>query len=142
MTSGFESHLILKFFGCPKDVLLDKKAVFEALDKLSAKLKFAKPKTPLVFKAQDNELSGVMLAHGSHAAIHAFSNSGQVFIDIFSSREFDASIAVGFLFNMFQPEKHEVELAGAKADFSGKEMFSQSHDNQHVFGSAGARSYN
>jgi S-adenosylmethionine decarboxylase len=124
---GFGPHLILNCYGCSKKKLANVDLVFRALDKFPKKIGMSKVSPPLVFKysgsngspsSDDWGISGVVLIPESHITIHTFPERQHAFIDIFASREFDASFAVSHLTDLFEASDHEAELSSRGLEFS------------------------
>lgn len=112
-TFGFGSHLIIDSFGCPNDKLADVAFVHDMLDTFPEKIGMTKVAEPHVFRSTGGAgepagVSGVVLIAESHISIHTFPETGHVFIDIFSCKDFNAEYATQYLSEAFQSSRHEV----------------------------------
>ncbi|MEA3494296.1 MAG: S-adenosylmethionine decarboxylase [Candidatus Margulisiibacteriota bacterium] len=115
MELGFGSHLMLDCHGCPKDKLSDIDFLSGLLNTFPARIGMAPISLPSVFKyhgklSEDWGLSGVVLIAGSHISIHTFPDKEYVFIDVFSSGEFDVDYAKLELITAFCAKQHDASV--------------------------------
>jgi S-adenosylmethionine decarboxylase len=119
---GFGPHLMLDCYGCPEEKLSDVDFIFGILDNFPDKIKMTKIMPPYVFKyhgrvPEDWGISGVVLIAESHISIHTFPDKKHAFIDIFSSKEFDADYARAELLKRFEATHHEIVLLNRGVEF-------------------------
>lgn len=93
--------------GCPREGLEDVGKVFSLLSNLPEKTDFPKGGEPNVFKYKGEGeaawgVSGVILSGDSHLSLHTFPEKGDVFINIFSSRQLNAELIERELSRAFQ----------------------------------------
>ncbi|MEN2984996.1 MAG: adenosylmethionine decarboxylase [Dictyoglomaceae bacterium] len=109
-------HVVLDFYGCPKELLEDIDYIYEILDELPEKIGMHKIMPPYVMKYFPNEepidwgISGVVLIAESHITIHTWPELKYTSIDIFSCKAFDIEKAKKLLETKFKPEKIEWEV--------------------------------
>lgn len=106
---------MLDLYGCPKDKLADVGFIFDLLNDFPKKINTTKITAPNVFRYQgktseDWGVSGVVLIAESHISIHTFPDKQHAFIDIFSCKGFDTSLARDELIKAFEATKHEVTV--------------------------------
>ena len=117
---NFGPHLMLDFYS-NSDRLSDIEFGKELLNELVEKLNMRKLCEPVVFWSEcDNPnwtpkhatgFSGYVVIAESHISIHTFAESGYVFLDIFSCKEFDRDLVCTYLENklgMYHADRHLV----------------------------------
>ena len=112
MNYGLGSHFLLDCYGCSKDKLKDISFIHNLLDAFPAKINMTKVSEPNVFKyngkiSEDWGVSGVVLIAESHISIHTFPDKDHAFVDIFSGKEFDTSLAKEILMQALGATHHE-----------------------------------
>lgn len=106
---------MLDCYGCPKEKLADMGLVRRALEAVPEMIKMTKVMPPYVFKyvgqvPEEWGVSGVALIAEAHSSIHTFPDKEHAFIDIFSSKDFDADYACRELLKIFEATDHEALL--------------------------------
>jgi S-adenosylmethionine decarboxylase len=112
---GFGPHLMVDGYHCNADKLADPDFIFETLDKFPDTIKMTKLMPPYVFKYQgqtpaDSGVSGVVLIAESHITLHTFPDQQHFFVDIFSTKSFNAEAAAVYLAKLFEAGHHEVQI--------------------------------
>jgi len=115
MHQSFGPHLMLDLFGCPAPRLANLEFVNNILETFPAQISMTTIMPPHVFEyhgqaATDWGISGVIVTAESHITIHTFPETQHVFIDIFSSKDFDIDAARDKLLKLFGANSHEVAL--------------------------------
>lgn len=113
---------------CSREKLSNTDLLFEVLDKFPEKMGAAKTMPPYIFKyngSAPNEwgLSGIVLLADSHITIHTFPDKEHVFVDIFSSKDFDANLAVSYMTNIFGAKDHKLHSSAKNAEFPRAKNF-------------------
>jgi len=111
--SGASPHLLIDFYGCPKEKLEDVGLVFTALDTIPEKIGLTKVSPPNVFKykgegAASFGVSGVVMVAQSHISLHTFPDKEHLFVDIFSSHDFNAEQAANEFTRTFEAKSREM----------------------------------
>jgi len=120
----FGPHVMMDCLECPTDRLIDKGVVHEALETFLKKMGMKNGTQPFVFKyngenADEWGISGILLSEESHITIHTFPEKKRAFVDIFSNRDFETSIAAAHMVEIFKAEKHEVKVASRGTEITG-----------------------
>jgi S-adenosylmethionine decarboxylase len=92
-------HVTIDGFGGDREKLASEELVRELLDRYPGEIGMTKISEPHVRtyigeKPEDWGVSGFVLIAESHITIHTFVEHGQVWVDIFSCKEFDATKAI------------------------------------------------
>ena len=92
-------HVTIDGFGGERAKLASEELVRDLLDRYPAEIGMTRISEPYVrryvgAKPQDWGVSGFVLIGESHITIHTFVEHGQVWVDIFSCKEFDATRAI------------------------------------------------
>ena len=92
-------HVTIDGFGGDRAKLASEELVRDLLDRYPGEIGMTKISEPHVrryvgHKPQDWGVSGFVLIAESHITIHTFVEHGQVWVDIFSCKEFDATRAI------------------------------------------------
>ncbi len=116
-TSRWGQHLILDLAGCPPERLTDpewlRAWVAELVETIQMKA-YGEPQLEH-FAIHSFDTAGytlLQLIETSNICAHFAENLGQVYVDIFSCKDFDVDAAIGVCRKYFQPEfvaKHEVD---------------------------------
>ncbi|MBU0630765.1 MAG: adenosylmethionine decarboxylase [Candidatus Margulisbacteria bacterium] len=119
---GFGSHLIVDCYGCSKEKLEDVLFVHDMLDTFPEKIGMTKISEPHVFRStaggeEMTGVSGVVLVAESHISVHTFPETGHVFIDIFSCKDFNTEYASQYLSEVFVSSRHEVSRTSHGIEF-------------------------
>lgn len=106
-------HVTIDGFGGNPAELANEALVRDLLDRYPGEIGMTKISEPHVFeyhgeKADDWGVSGFVLIAESHIAIHTFPEHGQVWVDIFSCKGFDATPAIGRIVDAFGLESTRV----------------------------------
>jgi S-adenosylmethionine/arginine decarboxylase-like enzyme len=108
-------HLILDLAGCPRDRLVDadnlRTWVKDLVDTIKMKA-YGEPQLEH-FATHSHDAAGytlLQLIETSNICAHFAENLGQVYIDIFSCKAFDAEAALAVCRKYFQPEVVEQHL--------------------------------
>jgi S-adenosylmethionine decarboxylase len=122
MEYGFAPHLMLNCFGCSQEKLSDVALITQTLASFPEKIGTSRVIDPQVFKYEgadlsDSGISGVVLIAEGHITIHTSPAKRHAFIDIFSSKDFDASSAVAYMVGIFEAASHEAELSNRGLEF-------------------------
>jgi len=120
---GVSPHLMIDCYGCSKEKLADRDFIFEVLASFPEKIKLNKIKPPQVFNYQgeaseNSGVSGVVQVAESHISIHTFPDQQHVFIDVFSSKEFDSNFARQELLRLFEANRDEIRVIDSGAGLS------------------------
>lgn len=115
INQSYGPHIIINCYDCDETKLSDMDGIAAALDIFPQKIGMDKIMPPYVFKfsgnnPQESGITGIVLLADSHVTIHTFPEKKHAFIDIFSSRDFDANLAITFMNNLFSAKEHEVEI--------------------------------
>lgn len=115
MQDGLGLHLMVDCFGCSREKLGDKAFISGVLNDFPDRIKMTKVSSPYVFEyrseaPEDDGVTGVVLIAESHITVHTFPDSEHVFVDIFSSREFDTDLACAELMKHFGAASHQAAL--------------------------------
>ncbi len=106
---AFGPHLVIDGFGCPREVLEDaeraKRFLLEAPDAIG----MTRISPPIVVVRPDG-LSGFVIIAESHITVHTYAARGEVRLDLFSCREFDAELAVAVSREAFDFKRSRVRL--------------------------------
>lgn len=112
-------HLILNFYDCKKETLVDMGLLYKTLEDLPERIGMKKMILPyIVVGASDPGLTGFVIIETSHISFHSFSEEKTLYIDVFSCLEFDCEKVISYLENIFQPqkiEKHYIKGKPAKS---------------------------
>lgn len=113
----FGPHLLLDLYDCDRDSLICLNTIFDFLDKLPSKVGMIKIDQPKVFKYFDESspntwgVTGSVIISTSHISIHTFPDRGGFCsIDLYSCKNFDASIVLEEVIKIFKPEDYEIEI--------------------------------
>jgi S-adenosylmethionine decarboxylase len=92
-------HVTIDGFGGDREKLASVELVYDLLDRYPGEIGMTKISEPQVRsyvgeKPEDWGVSGFVLIAESHITIHTFVEHGQVWVDIFSCKEFDATRAI------------------------------------------------
>ncbi|HWO94567.1 MAG TPA: S-adenosylmethionine decarboxylase [Dehalococcoidia bacterium] len=92
-------HVTIDGFGGDRVRLADDALVRELLDRYPAEIGMTKIAPPHVVryvgsKPEDWGVSGFVLIAESHISVHTFPERGYIWVDIFSCKNFDASLAI------------------------------------------------
>lgn len=122
MEYGLGPHILLDFYGCPKERLADVDFIFDLLTTFPAKIGINQSNQPQVFKYHGRVpdewgVTGVMVVDGTHFSVHTFPDKQHAFIDIFSNQEFDTQVAYNSLVALFQAERHELQNISRTPEF-------------------------
>lgn len=106
--SFWGQHLILDFKGCPKEMLTDKDHILSWVDELIIAIEMKAYGDPIIkhFATHSNEAAGytlMQMIETSNICAHFAENIGEVYIDIFSCKEFNNDIAMEVCEKYFQP---------------------------------------
>ena len=106
-------HVTIDGFGGNPAQLANEPLVRELLDRYPGEIGMTKISEPHVFeyhgdKPDDWGVSGFVLIAESHIAIHTFPEHGQVWVDIFSCKGFDAIPAIDRIVDAFGLESTRV----------------------------------
>lgn len=108
-------HLMLDCYGCPRDKLADWEFVLNILETLPSKIGAAKIAPPQVFKyhgeqAEEWGLSGVVMVDRSHFSLHTFPDKEHVFVDVFSSEDFNLNFLREEILRSFGATSHKEKV--------------------------------
>ena len=124
----FGLHLTLEGYGCDKKLLGDLSHCYKVLDEYPDVIKMTKIMPPHVQKDLDPPhpkwgISGVVIIAESHIAFHTFPEDGFISLDVFSCKNFDVEIAIGFIVKSFGVENynHSIFTRGEHYPRSKKE---------------------
>ena len=129
--SEFGLHVTVDASGCNKRKLASVTLVYDILNKLPDRIGMTKMTLPYVVKWLDKfangteGISGFVMIAESHISVHTFPDQDYVFMDIFSCRQFNAEMAIGYLTNAFEATKYEKHVLKRGADFNKKLLLSQ-----------------
>jgi S-adenosylmethionine decarboxylase len=89
-------HLVIEGRGGDWHKLQDLPAVYELLDTLPGRINMTKIMPPIVTRyvgvtPEDWGVSGFVMIAESHISVHTFPEKGEVSIDVFSCKEYDAA---------------------------------------------------
>jgi S-adenosylmethionine/arginine decarboxylase-like enzyme len=107
-TEAWGQHLVLDLSGCPKERLTDGEHIKQWTKALVTGIEMVAYGEPLLehFATHDPKTGGytlVQLIETSNICAHFAENRGEVYIDIFSCKSFDESIAKAICETYFQP---------------------------------------
>ena len=103
-------HLVLDLSGCPNNLISSKENIVTWVKELVEKIGMKAHGEPLLehFATHSHDAAGytmLQLIETSNISAHFAENIGQVYIDIFSCKEFDAEIAVDVCSQYFSPKQ-------------------------------------
>ena len=106
-------HLVLDFNGCPKELLADKENILNWSEELVKAIDMVAYGEPIIehFATHSHEAAGytlLQMIETSNIAAHFAENIGQVYIDVFSCKAFDAELALGVCKKYFNPSQANV----------------------------------
>jgi S-adenosylmethionine decarboxylase len=110
---SFGLHLMLEAYNCPIEVLDDANVVYKFLDELPEKLGMKKLIKPYVIHAEGNSKrdpggwTGFVIIQESHVSLHTFVKRKFVTIDVYSCKDFDTDMAIGYIKKKFQTDDVE-----------------------------------
>ena len=101
-------HLALDFNGCPKELLANKENIMNWSKELVKTIDMVAYGEPIIehFATHSHEAAGytlLQMIETSNIAAHFAENIGQVYIDVFSCKAFDAELALGVCKKYFNP---------------------------------------
>lgn len=101
-------HLVLDFSGCPKETLTNGEHIKAWVNALVEKIEMVAYGEPMLehFATHDPKTGGytlVQLIETSNICAHFAENRGEVYIDIFSCKSFDNSVAQQVCVDYFKP---------------------------------------
>ncbi len=101
-------HLVLDFAGCPKETLIDGEHIKAWVKHLIQAIEMVAYGEPQLehFATHDPKTGGytlVQLIETSNICAHFAENRGEVYIDIFSCKQFDNALAQSVCETYFQP---------------------------------------
>lgn len=111
MITGNGPHLMLDCFGCKN--LNNFELVHSFLDELPGLIGMHKLAPPYIIKQNkpnDQGVTGVVILEESHSSIHTFAQTGLITIDVYSCKDFDPKIVIGFVKEKFTPEKIDINF--------------------------------
>lgn len=103
-------HLVLDLNGCPRELLADKDNILSWNAELVEAISMVAYGDPIVehFATHSHDAAGytlLQMIETSNIAAHFAENIGQVYIDVFSCKEFDAQDAIDVCKKYFQPSQ-------------------------------------
>ena len=101
-------HLVLDFNGCPKELLANKENIMNWSKELVKTIDMVAHGEPIIehFATHSHEAAGytlLQMIETSNIAAHFAENIGQVYIDVFSCKAFDADLALEVCKKHFNP---------------------------------------
>lgn len=113
MSGTLVNHLVLDI----RDVRLAKGAAWDAalreyLNTLCSLIKMNKLYGPVICPGNEHNpgVTGFLLIDTSHIAVHYFSESQSLMIDVCSCKKFDVNTVLGFTSLMFKYQTYEMEV--------------------------------
>lgn len=99
-------HLVIDGYGGDYQGLQDEALIYRFLDEYPSRIGMTKIAPPSVSRyvggePEDWGVSGFVLIAESHISIHTFPERGEVWVDIFSCKEFDAGKALQEITSIF-----------------------------------------
>lgn len=128
-TIQFGYHLTLDLYGCPLEKLNNQKVVYDAIDKLSPKIKMHPMIPPYVFGAEPNDkkdpggYTGFQVIQESHISIHTFSKRGFVSIDVYSCSDFNPDVAKKHFIDIFEPKETEAHFVNRGVNYPAEDIY-------------------
>ena len=125
MSLGDACHLIVDLYGVDKKLLWDKKLTEKFLNSLPAKvgMTIIQKAKILDYKAAnplDSGLTGIVILAESHCSWHSFPERNLSFLDIFSCSSFNASDAMMYITETWEPEDAPYAVLKRGTDFNGE----------------------
>lgn len=107
---GWGQHLILDLSGCPKDKLTDANHIREWTKALVDGIEMVAYGQPLLehFATHNQDTGGytlVQLIETSNICAHFAENRGEIYIDVFSCKSFDETVATEICRKFFEPRR-------------------------------------
>ena len=107
-------HLILDFSGCPGDHLRDESNIRDWLKELVSAIDMRAYGEPLIehFASHSFEAAGftaIQLIETSNISAHFAENLGEAYIDVFSCKQFDRSVAIDISRRFFKPQWYRAQ---------------------------------
>lgn len=110
-------HIIFDAIGCDEKLISDEKFVFNLLmeiPKLVGMKILAGPNLMRDYNPNNLGITGIAIISFSHISIHTFSNTKEVFVDVFSCRPFDYEKVRSHLYKSFKISPSNVETLTVK----------------------------
>ena len=131
-------HLVLDFNGCPKELLADKENILNWSKELVKAIDMVAYGEPIIehFATHSHEAAGytlLQMIETSNIAAHFAENIGQVYIDVFSCKAFDAELALGVCkkyFNPSQANMHNMDRGFHTKNKDGLRNFTKEVQNE------------
>ena len=131
-------HLVLDFNGCPKELLADKENILNWSKELVKAIDMVAYGEPIIehFATHSHEAAGytlLQMIETSNIAAHFAENIGQVYIDVFSCKAFDAELALGVCkkyFNPCQANIHNMDRGFNTENKDGVRNFTKEAQNE------------
>lgn len=104
---------LINIYGCDKELISDENSVFEYLVQLVDLIKMNAYGDPIIERFGTGNLLGisfVQLIHTSCIVGHISEETGTIYLDIFSCREYDADVAAEFTRSFFKGKKTETKV--------------------------------
>src|SRR5690606_14347239 len=113
-TSMWGQHLVLDLSGCPKERIGDGENILAWVKELVTAIDMVAYGEPILehFATHKKETAGyslIQLIETSNVAAHFAEEIGQVYIDIFSCKDFDEKIAEEVCAKYFEPKKTRIK---------------------------------
>lgn len=109
-TKPWGQHLVLDLNGCPTELLASKDNIAKWSKELVEAIDMVAYGDPVIehFATHSHEAAGytlLQMIETSNIAAHFAENIGQVYIDVFSCKEFDVQVAIDVCKKYFEPQQ-------------------------------------
>lgn len=110
-------HIIFDAFGIPKHLLSSEKFVFELLmdiPKLLGMKILAGPTLVRDYDTGHEGVTGFAIVDFSHVSIHTFADSREIFVDVFSCKDFEPDTIRAYLYRKLKAQPSQVATVEVK----------------------------
>ena len=105
-------HIIFDAIDCDKEMISDEKFIFNLLLEIPKLIEMKILSGPNIIKDYDQKnlgITGFAIISYSHISIHTFTKTREIFVDIFSCKEFDYQKVRTYLYNKLNISEHKVQ---------------------------------